>query len=85
MDLRQVLDTVRNDFSSKINKVLVAIQDVTKEAQDFLARLDEAEVGISNVEDTVDSEKAKSDMFCKQVTLLTNKLDEHRSHRLTFG
>lgn len=42
--------------------------------QDFLARMDEAEVRISNVEDTVNSEKNKSDALVKQVALLTNKL-----------
>ena len=45
--------------------------------------MDEAEARISNMEDTVDSEKQKSDALAKQVTLLTNKLDdlENRSQR----
>lgn len=36
--------------------------------------MDEAEVRISNIEDTVNSEKNKSDALVKQVALLTNKL-----------
>lgn len=42
--------------------------------QDFLERMDEAEACINNVEDTVNTEKAK------QVALLTNKLDDLENH-----
>lgn len=83
MDVIQILDGIRNDFSTKIDVVLKAIQDVKRDVQDFSARMDEAEVRISSVEDTVNSEKGKTDLLAKQVTLLTNKLDEleNRSRR----
>lgn len=35
MDLNQVLEIIRNDFSSKISEVLEAIQDVKKDVRDF--------------------------------------------------
>ncbi|KAL3976484.1 zinc finger and BTB domain-containing protein 44 [Sarotherodon galilaeus] len=60
-DVIEILDKIRNDFSMKIDVVLKAIQDVKRDVQDFSACIDEAEVGISNVEDTVNSEKNKSD------------------------
>lgn len=83
MDVIQILDGIRNDFSSKIDMVLKAIQDVKRDVQDFSARMDEAEGRISSVEDTVNSEKGKTEALAKQVTLLTNKLDEleNRSRR----
>lgn len=83
MDVIQILDRIRNYFSTKIDVVLKAIQDVKRDMQDFSARMDEAEVCISSVEDTVNSEKGKTDMLAKQVTLLTNKLYEleNRSRR----
>lgn len=76
MDVIQILNEIRNDFSTKIDVVLKAIQDVKRDVQDFSACMDEAEVQISNVEDTVNSEKNKSDALVKQVSLLTNKHDE---------
>lgn len=39
-----------------------------KKVRDFLSRLDEGEGRISNAEDTVNSEKAKFNVFIKQVT-----------------
>lgn len=56
--------------------VLKAIHDVKRDVQDFSVCMDEAEVRISNVEDTVNSEKEKSVALAKQVTLLSNKLDD---------
>ncbi|KAK5868145.1 hypothetical protein PBY51_009185 [Eleginops maclovinus] len=83
MDIIQILDGIRNDFSTKTDMVLKAIQDVKRDVQDFSARMDEAEVRISSVEDPVNSEKGTTDALVKQVTLLTNKLDEleNRSRR----
>uniref|UniRef100_A0A3B3S9S0 L1 transposable element RRM domain-containing protein n=1 Tax=Paramormyrops kingsleyae TaxID=1676925 RepID=A0A3B3S9S0_9TELE len=72
----QIFDEIRNDFSTKIDVVLKVIHDVKRDVQDFSAHMDEAELRISNVEDTVNSEKDKSDALVKQVTLLSNKLDE---------
>lgn len=39
----QVLESIRNDLSLKITKVLEAIQVVNKEVRDFPSHLDEAE------------------------------------------
>lgn len=73
--------STRSEITFPIDVVLKAIQDVKRDVQDFPARMDEAEVQISNAVDTFNSEKNKSDALVKQVTLLTNKLDklENRS------
>lgn len=83
MDVIQILDGIRSDFSTKIDVVLKAIQDVKRDVQDFSVRMDGAEERISSVEDTVNSEKGKTEALAKQVTLLTNKLEdlENRSRR----
>lgn len=83
MNVIQILGGIRNDFSTKIDVVLKAIQDVKKDVREFSARMDEAEGRISTVEDTVNAEKSKADVLAKQVSLLTNKLDdlENRSRR----
>lgn len=75
-DIIQVLDGIRNDFSTKIDVVLKAILDVKRDVKDFSVRMDAAEARISDVEDTVNSEKGKTDALAKQMTLLTNKIDE---------
>lgn len=73
--------STRSEITFPIDVVLKAIQDVKRDVQVFPARMDEAEVQISNAVDTFNSEKNKSDALVKQVTLLTNKLDklENRS------
>lgn len=83
LDVIQRLDMMRNDFATKIDGVLNAIQDVKRDVRDFSGRMDEAEERISNVEDTVNSEKGKTEALVKQVALLTYKLDEleNRSRR----
>jgi len=63
-----------------IDVVLKVIQDVKRDVQDFSERMDEAEVRISNVEITVNSEKGKTEALDKQVTLLMNKLDKLENH-----
>lgn len=59
-----------------ISWVLKAVQDVQRDTQDFSGRMDEAEEHISNVEDTVNAEKGKTDALIKHVALLTPKLDD---------
>lgn len=83
MDVIQILDGIRNDFSTKLDVVLSAIQDVKRDVQDFSVRMDGAEMRISSVEDAINSEKGKIDALVKQVALLTNKLEdlENRSRR----
>lgn len=77
MDLSQVLEKIRNDFSSKI-KVSEAIQDVKKKrsAGLFYHAWMKLKGTLAAAEYTVNSEKAKSDTIIKQVTLLKNNLDE---------
>lgn len=69
--------STRSEMTFPIDVVLKAIQDVKRDVQDFSARMDEAEVQISNAVDTINSEKNKSDALVKH----TNKLDklENRS------
>lgn len=76
MDVIQILDGIRNDFDSKIDMILKAMQDVKREVHNFSARMDEAEGCISSIEDTVNSKKGKTEALVKQLSLLTNKLDE---------
>ncbi|KAL3975004.1 hypothetical protein ACER0C_023630 [Sarotherodon galilaeus] len=47
-----------------------------KDVQDFSMRMEGAEKRISSVEDTVNSEKGKTEALVKQVALLTNKLED---------
>uniref|UniRef100_A0A1A7ZGX5 LINE-1 type transposase domain containing 1 n=1 Tax=Nothobranchius furzeri TaxID=105023 RepID=A0A1A7ZGX5_NOTFU len=83
LDVIQILDGIRSDFSTKIGVVLTTIQDVKRDVQDFSLRMDGAEKRISNVEDDVNSEKGKTEALVKQVALLTDKLEdlENRSRR----
>ncbi|CAK6982250.1 hypothetical protein D5F01_LYC23808 [Scomber scombrus] len=80
MDVIQILDGIRNDFSTKIDVVLKAIQDVKRDVQDFSTRMDEAEVRISTVEDTVNSEKGKADALAKQLFFSPPPHGERRHH-----
>lgn len=76
MDLSQVLEMIRNDFSSRI-KVSEAIQDVKKKkCGTFYHAWMKLKGTLAAAEYTVNSEKAKSDTIIKQVTLLRNNLDE---------
>ncbi len=83
LDVIQKLDLMRSDFSTKLDGVLNAIQDVKKDIRDFSGRMDLAEERISNVEDAVNSEKNKLEDATKHIASLTRKLDdlENRSRR----
>ncbi|KAE8278114.1 hypothetical protein D5F01_LYC23808 [Larimichthys crocea] len=76
----QILEGIRNDFSTKMDVVLKAIQDVKRDVRDFSVRMDEAGARISSVEDTMNAEKGKTEALVKQVALLTNKLVELENH-----
>ena len=80
LDVNQKLDLIRNDIATKIDGNLKAIQDVQRNVRDFSGRMDKAEKHIGEVEDTVNSEKGKTEALVKQVALLTNKLDELENH-----
>ena len=80
LDVIQKLDLIRNDIATKIDGNLKAIQDVQRDVRDFSGRMDEAENRISEVEDTVNSERGKTEALVKRVALLTNKLDELENH-----
>lgn len=56
MDVIQKLDVMTNDFATKIDVELKAVQDVKRDVQDFSVRMENVEVRISNVEDTVNLE-----------------------------
>lgn len=56
-DVIQKLDAIRNEFTTKIDVVLRAVQDVERDVQDFSLRMDETEMCISKIENTVNSEK----------------------------
>lgn len=81
LDVIQKLDMMRSDFATKI--VLNAIHEVKKDVRDFSGRMDMAEERISNVEDTVSTEKGKMEEVVKRLASLSHKLDdlENRSRR----
>lgn len=83
IDLMEKLDRMGSDFANRFDGVLEAIRDVKRDVKDFSGRMEEAEKRISEVEDTLASEKAKTETLVQQVALLTNKLDEleNRSRR----
>ncbi len=82
LDVIQKLDLMRSDFSTKLDGVLNAIQDVKKDIRDFSGRMDLAEERISNVEDAVNSEKNKLEDATKHIASLTRKLDDLENLRL---
>ena len=83
MDIIQRLDAMNNDFVSKFEGVLQAIQEVKADVRGFTGRLDEAEQRISDLEDTVNREKNKTEELIYRYNLLQDKVDEleNRSRR----
>lgn len=83
LNVIQKLDLMRNDFATKIDGVLNAIQDVKKDVREFSGRMDLAEERISSMEDVVNTEKSKLEEATKRITFLSRKLDdlENRSRR----
>ena len=71
MDGIQKLDLIRSNIAPKIDGNLKAIQDVQRDVRDFSGHMDEAEKPISEVDDTVNSEKGKTEALVKQAALLT--------------
>lgn len=76
MGIIQRLDAMKTAFNSRFDGVLQAIQEVKVDVRGFASRMDEAEQCISNVEDTVISEKSKIATLIKQLDVLMNKVDE---------
>ena len=74
---------LKNDFGSKFDGVLTAINRIKSDFKDFSGRLEQAEHRIGDIEDDIAGEKTKIAMLEKQVSELTSKMDdlENRSRR----
>lgn len=77
--LLEAITALKNDFSSKFDGVLTAINGIKSDFKDFAARLEQTEDRIGN---DIAGEKTKTAMLEKQVSELTSKVDdlENRSH-----
>lgn len=75
LDVIQKLDMMWSDFATKIDSVLNTIHDVKKDVRDFSGLMDMAEERISNVEDTINTERGKMEEVVKCLAFLSHKLD----------
>lgn len=79
----EAIIALKDEFGSKFDGVLTAINGIKSDIKDFSGRLQQAENRIGDVEDEVASEKTKLAVMEKQVSELTSKVDdlENRSRR----
>ncbi len=79
----EAIAALKNDFGSKFDGVLAAINEIKSDFKDFSARLGQAEDRIGDIEDDISGEKTKVAKLEKQVSKLVTKVDdlENRSRR----
>lgn len=79
----EAITALKNDFGSKFDGVLTAINGIKSDFKDFAGRLGQAENRIGDVEDDIAEEKTKIAALEKRVSELTFKVDdlENRSRR----
>jgi len=79
----EAISALKNDFSSKFDGVLTAINEIKSDFKDFSGRLEQAENRIGDMEDDISNDKTRITILEKQVSELTSKVDdlENRSRR----
>ncbi|RVE70636.1 hypothetical protein OJAV_G00066540 [Oryzias javanicus] len=82
-EILSIVTSMKADFSTRLNKLLTAVEDIKKELSDCAERVTVAEVRISNTEDDISALRAKvSAMEAKGKALEEKVLDlESRSRR----
>lgn len=79
----EAITALRDNFSSKFDSGLTAINGIKSDFKDFSARLGQAEDWIGDTEDDIVGHKTKIASLEKQVSELTSKMDdlENRNRR----
>ncbi|KAI3365135.1 hypothetical protein L3Q82_010103 [Scortum barcoo] len=72
----EAIAALKNDFGSKVDGVLTAINEIKSDFKDFAGRLEQAEDRIGDIEDDIVGEKTKIAKLEKQVSELTSKVDD---------
>lgn len=82
----KAISEMKTFFSSKLDGVLTAINDIKKDIHDFGGRLTEAEQRISTAEDNIDAVQKNVRAHGSQIELLSSRLDDlenrHRRNNL---
>lgn len=72
----EAIVALKNDFGTKFDGVLAAINRIKSDFKDFSGRLEQAEDCIGDIEDGLAGEKTKIATLEKQLSELTSKMDD---------